>query len=833
MTSVRSAVHLICNAHIDPVWLWEWEEGAAEALSTFRIAAEFCETTKGFVFVHNEALLYQWVEEYDPALFRRIQRLVRRGQWHIGGGWYLQPDCNLPSGESLVRQVLVGQRYFKNRFGTQPSVAYNFDPFGHSRGLVQILARTGYRGYIHCRPTLAQMEPPLPAPTYRWHGFDGSEVIGHLPQEYYNSLRGEAAKKVDAALDARGKHPEPTMVLWGIGNHGGGPSRMDLQQLEQLIAERTDAGIQHSTPEAFFDDVHGCKNCLPQYTHSLRHVFRGCYLSQIRVKQRHRKLENSYFATEMLVAEAWARGVLKKYPQEELDRALQDLLFVQFHDILPGSGIRAVEEGALQRMDHGLEILQRLRAKAVFGMGRTLSAASEGETPLLIHNPHPWTNHAIVDTEVQLADQHWDADAFFAPRVTLNGRRLPVQCENPASNLNLEWRKRIVFRVKLPSSQVSSLSVTFEPAPRPASPEATRQGREMLIHGRHISASVSTRFGHVNALLWRGQNVLGKRAFALTAHADTADSWGTELRKAGRVVGRFRLATCEEANRIRGFPDMCTPAVTLTEDGPVRSVVEAIFVRGESHAIVRYLFPKLGDAFDVELHILNAQPTALLKLAMPLACPANTVKAQTAYGNEACPTDGTEQVMQQWCAALGEPDAPALAILNDGTYAFSATRRHIGLSLLRSPRYAALPIPGRSIPARDHAEPIIDMGERSFRFRILIGQSRTLMRSVERKAQAFNQPPQAIPFFPSQPPVESTPPLVSLSGQSIVMTATKKSQDDDSLLIRLFEPSGHRQSTTVAVLGQYHARLAFRPFEIKTLRVDLATGAMSETALAL
>lgn len=98
-------VHLICNAHLDPAWLWELEEGMAEALATFRIAADLCEQFEGFVFNHNEALLYQWVEEHDNALFSRIQRLVTQGKWHIMGGWFLQPDCNMPSGESMIRQI--------------------------------------------------------------------------------------------------------------------------------------------------------------------------------------------------------------------------------------------------------------------------------------------------------------------------------------------------------------------------------------------------------------------------------------------------------------------------------------------------------------------------------------------------------------------------------------------------------------------------------------------------------------------------------------------------------------------------------------------------------
>ena len=145
-------LHILCNAHLDPVWQWEWEEGAAETLSTFRIAADFCDEYDNFVFCHNEALLYKWIEEYDMPLFERIVELVKKGKWHIMGGWHLQPDCNMPSGEAFVRQILSGRKYFLEKFGVVPTVAVNLDPFGHTRGLVQIMKKSGYEGYLFMRP---------------------------------------------------------------------------------------------------------------------------------------------------------------------------------------------------------------------------------------------------------------------------------------------------------------------------------------------------------------------------------------------------------------------------------------------------------------------------------------------------------------------------------------------------------------------------------------------------------------------------------------------------------------------------------------------------------
>ena len=179
---MKKNLHLICNAHIDVVWLWEIEEGVAETLSTFRVAADFCEEYDGFVFCHNEALLYEWIEENDPELFCRIQKLVKEGKWHIMGGWYLQPDCNLVSGESFVRQILAGKYYFLEKFGAEPRVAINFDAFGHSRGIVDILAHAGFDSYIFCRPEPDMLE--LPAADFLWVGFDGSKI--QYSDEYYN-----------------------------------------------------------------------------------------------------------------------------------------------------------------------------------------------------------------------------------------------------------------------------------------------------------------------------------------------------------------------------------------------------------------------------------------------------------------------------------------------------------------------------------------------------------------------------------------------------------------------------------------------------------------------
>ena len=365
-------LYLVCNAHLDPVWLWEWEEGAAEALSTFRTAAQLCEEFEEFVFNHNEAVLYKWVESYEPALFRKIQQLVKKKKWHIMGGWYLQPDCNMPSGESFVRQILAGKLYFKRKFGVEPKTAINLDPFGHTRGLVQILKKSGYASYLFCRPD--PKECRLPADDFVWIGYDGSKILAHRARHHYNSQKGKAAQRVKKWMKEN-LEQDTGMLLWGIGDHGGGPSREDLEQLRELIEESSGWNVRHAVPEDYFEILSQKMDKFPHHTKDLNPWAVGCYSSMALLKQRHRALENSYFLTEKMVTHA-ALQELMDYPKKDLDEALEDLLFCEFHDILPGSCIPQVETHALQRMSHGLEILSRLKTKAFFSL---LSGQSQPE----------------------------------------------------------------------------------------------------------------------------------------------------------------------------------------------------------------------------------------------------------------------------------------------------------------------------------------------------------------------------------------------------------------------------------------------------------------------
>ncbi|MBI5093896.1 MAG: alpha-mannosidase [Candidatus Hydrogenedentes bacterium] len=819
-------LHMICNAHLDPVWQWEWEEGAAEAISTFRHAADFCETFDGFVFNHNEVTLYRWVEEYEPELFTRIQRLVAAGKWHIMGGWYLQPDCNMPSGESFVRQILIGRRYFLDKFGVQPSTAINFDPFGHNRGLVQIVAKSGYDSYLFCRPN--QNDCVLETDDFTWVGFDGSEITGHRASTFYNNSLGKAREKIENWMNTyAGK--QVGIVLWGIGNHGGGPSRIDLERLAELQAECAEYQILHSTPENYFRELRASGATLPRHETDINPWGPGCYTSQVRIKQKHRLLENMLYQTEKMLANAALQGLVE-YPREDLAEALRDLLVAEFHDILPGSSIQPVEEMGFRLMDHGLEILSRIRARAFFALASGQPKANEGEIPILVYSPHPFPVRAVVECEFQLQDAIWE-EQFTVATVHQDGVALPTQIEKEFGNLALDWRKRTVFTAELAPSQMNRFDCTLTVLPKRPLPALVPEAGAYRIKTDDLEFHIKTATGRVDKFAANGYDYCHPDAFKLLVIRDNDDPWETQKQSFREVMGAFELMTAEDGTRFSGVTGGTIQSVRAIEDGGVRTVIEAIFRYGDSFAIIQYKIPKHGCAVEVTLRVHWNEKSKMLKLAVPTVWADAGYCGQVAYGVQEFPTTGRELVAQKWVAAYSMKDDKALTVINDGSYGSDCAEGEIRLSLLRSAAYAAHPIGERPLVLQDRYTERIDQGERLYRFWFTPGARADRLQRVDREALARNEVPFAISFNPSGHGVKPLP-GVTLSDDVVQMTALKLAEASDHYVIRLFEPTGTPRSTTLRIpAANVEKKIQLGTFEIKTILFDSHTKTLRETDL--
>jgi alpha-mannosidase len=812
----KKTIHLLCNAHIDPVWLWEWEEGAAEAISTFRTAADLCEEFDGFIFNHNEVTLYKWVEEYEPTLFKRIQRLVRQGKWQIMGGWYLQPDCNMPSGESFVRQILLGKRYFRQKFGVEVTTAINLDPFGHSWGLPQILAKSGYDSYLFCRPD--QNDCALPGNPFVWVGCDGSEVMGCRAEGWYNSPLGKAHEKIISRMN---DHPDGdfSLLLWGVGNHGGGPSRDDLRKITRLIRQTKDFDIVHSSTRRFFSELKKHRDSLPRHEKDLNPWGMGCYTSQVRIKQKHRLLENELYTVEKMAATAACQGLMA-YPREELHEAACDLMVGEFHDILPGSSIQPVEDASLRLFDHALENLSRVKARAFFSLAQGQPGASDGQIPVLVYNPHPYRIRTIVECEFQLADANW-AGTWTIPDVYRGGRLIPSQTEKELSNLNLDWRKRMVFFADLEPGQMNRFDCRAEKivARKPRPKLKPRNGR-IHFKTKQLEAIINARTGLIDRYRVNGVDYLDKNACAPLVMIDNEDPWGMQIQRYRKVAGRFKLMPVAEGARFSGITAATVPSVRVIEDGPVRAVVEACLSCGDSFICQRYKLPKEGTEIEIELRAHWNEKNRMLKLSLPTRGRDCGFIGQTAFGITPLPTDGREAVAQKWVAVVSRKDGSAFTCINQGSYGSDFSDKGLRLTLLRSPAYAGHPFFDRPIVAQDRYTPRIDQGERLFRFWLNAGPRNQRLDAIDREALIHNEEPFALSFYPSG--AGRKPKAGAILGDRVCqISCLKFAEDNDDLIVRVFEPTGRKRSTLLSLpfIG-LRTRVDLRPFEVKTLRVN-------------
>lgn len=810
----KKIIHLICNAHIDPVWQWEWEEGAAATVSTFRVAARFCEEYDGFVFNHNEALLYRWIEEYEPELFLKIQKLVKEGKWHIMGGWHLQPDCNIPSGEAYVRQILEGRRYFKEKFGAAPTTAINLDPFGHTRGLVQIMAKSGFDSYLFCRPN--QDDCPLPADTFRWVGYDGSSVMGQR-FGWYNSWLGRSLEKIKPFVEEC-KDGDFSLCLWGVGNHGGGPSKIDLDQIAQYQEQmkKEDIEVIHSTPEAYFKQLKESGKELPEHRGDLNRWAVGGYTSQIRIKQKYREIENMYFKTEKMCAAAHMQGLME-YPKKELDEVMYDMLTTQFHDTIPGTCIQPVEEASIRTLDHGLEILSRVKARAFFALSGGQKVAAADEIPVLVYNPHPFEVEGDFECEFMLWDQNRNPE-FMMPVLYQDGKRVPCQPEKEMSNIPIEWRKRIVFHAKLAPMETSRFDCKFEVLPsKPVSKVASSTTHYLFASGG-LEVAINKQTGLVDRYAVDGVDYLKDHAFSLQVVQDDFDPWGMNVNSFTNRIGEFTLLSDEEGSAFCAL-DQAIPSVRVIEDGEVRTVVEAIFGYESSRAVVQYKLPKLSGHMEMSIRIQWNEKQKMVKLAVPAAMEGAKCFGQVAYGVEEFQQDGKENAYQKYLM-LTEGDK-GICMMNTGTYGSSCQEDTMYLTLLRSAAYSAHPIDDRKVMPQDRFMPYSDQGERLFQFRFYAGKADEVKKQAGQNASTFNEAPMCLSFFPSGEGKKAQTCVIVESEDDVEMPAFKQTEEKDGYLIRLYHGADGEASAVLHIPAYgIEETIKFGSYEVKSFKAS-------------
>ena len=787
-------IYMLCNAHLDPVWLWQRQEGMAEAISTFRVAADFCEKYDGFIFNHNESVLYEWVEEYEPELFERIKNLVKEGKWRIMGGWYLQPDCIMPSGESILRQIEVGNDYFMEKFGVKPVTAINMDPFGHDRGLVQILKKTGYENYLFMRPLGI-----VPEQNYIWKGYDGSEILGHNMFGVYNTPKGNAIQRV---YDFVAKEGDKGLMCWGIGNHGGGPSEEDWQAICEYAKEHPEVQLIPSGCEEYFATVD--KSKLRTIDKSMIHCMMGCYTTMSQIKRKHRLMENELLMCEKMLA---ASGV--SFDEKQMADAEKALLFSEFHDSLPGTMLKKAEEDMLRLMDSGRETLSRNMAKAFFKLCEGQPAGKRGEIPVLVFNPNPYEITQDVEVEFILEEQnHTPNQVTIARARTQDGTYLLTQNIKEECMLNLDWRKKVTFRATLAPMSMNRFDLELQIMAAEIRPitECAENDTHFLFENGKMCVAINKQTGLIDKYCVDGVDYLKEQSAQIRVYDDNEDPWGMTTTGFYNQESVFTLLSKEEANAFNGYPDAEYENVRVIENGEVITRIQAIFGYGKSYAVVTYTLPKFGDHVDMHIKMLSNDANKMYKLTFPVTMVDSKFVGQTMFGREELLQNEQEVYYQKWCGMFAEDKG--FAVLNNGTYGGSAKDDVMNISLLRTPIYSAHPIADKRIADHDRDHDHIDMGQREFDYRLTAN-----IDTLDMQAEVYNQPVYALSFFPSGLGQKKDT-TVELSNKQMLLTRYEVGADN-SRIVRVYNASDEAQTGTLQIEKDVY-EITLGAYEFKT-----------------
>ncbi len=653
-------LYMIGNSHIDPVWFWTWEEGRQEVKATLSSALDRMEEFPDFRFTCSSTAFFEWIEQIDPELFARVIQRVKEGRLEIVGGWFLEPDCLLPSGETFVRHALYGQRYLQRTFGKKCHIGFNVDSFGHAATLPQLLRKSGMDTYVFMRPRLEQS-------LFQWESDDGSRVRALcLPGEYTAWFRDATVKNIQRTLE-RTPQWEKMTAFYGVGDHGGGPTIENISSVEELKNSFPDTQLKFADLETFFRDYD--PEGQPVRTGPFEKINPGCYSIDAPFKRMLRGTEQRLQEAERLMAMVRMAGGGWMAGTKKMEGLWKQLLFNTFHDTLGGTTIREGRDEAMAQMSSAYAQAGMLRGIAMQKLSQLVYTQSCG-FPLFVFNTIGDDYHGVIEAELEWFCQD-DLKLMDA-----SGKEIPYQRIHTAAKVRhttLGGRRRFLFEGDVPGYGVAVYYVTKEAPKLAQNSDFEIQNPDMLVlDNGHIRVEFDKKTGEL-AALWdkkTGYQPLSGPS-RLCLYRDERDCWGG-------LQGR-----CYEDKKVAFQLD----SIEKIESGGLRQVIRVRSHFEQTWVETHYLLEKGADHLKVHGLLRFNHPWHLLKLAFPVKELAATC-AETAYGTHVRQVEDTEEYNMQRFLALRDTQGRGLDIANDGKYGFHVERQEARVTLTRSAIFA-------------------------------------------------------------------------------------------------------------------------------------------------
>ena len=705
--------HLIPNAHLDPVWLWDWREGLTEGLITCGTILDLMDEYPDITFTRGEAAIYEHIEKTDAETFKRICGMIEQGRWEIVGGTMVQPDTNMPGTETLCRQFDLGQEYFMSRFGKRPKTAWAADSFGHSAGLPEIFAASGVRNYAFTRPDNKIM--PMRKNVFWWRGRSGAKILCLRPVSgWYGCERNEMIPRLDGILKcAEDQGLKNTAALFGLGNHGGGPTRRHIREIKQWAGEHAEIEVKYSSLHAFFESIRTelaekGEDFIPEWNSEMNFCLRGCYSSAAKFKSAYRKAEALTARAEKTASIAAAAGLIAR---QSFNDEWRGICFNSFHDILPGSSIERANEEQTAWLGHITQSAAEKEFAALSalsgGIDTSRSAPQPGNdmqmtVPFIVWNPHPQPFSGTVEFETSLdyrpIFEYLDKASDLPVELRdFEAKPVAFQIMPNESDFfnNVPWRKRFAFHADVPPMGWIVMEAGWVENAR----SACVKSNVSAISGRSIGNGIFTVECEPDAewvnLLRNGKSVFNDKGLGLITVDDPWGAWG----------GMAEEPESLDLSNVKCVWRVEHTAILAT--GPERAILAAKMRGGDSSADIRFILDRDRDAVDIELRLLWNERFSRLKIVLQAG--DNAVYEVPGGAVERAPSG--EVPGGRWVVI--KSGKKSLGFISDSIYSFSSGNGSFFATACRASQYAS---DEKADNARNFWRPVFDRGELKFRF---------------------------------------------------------------------------------------------------------------------
>jgi alpha-mannosidase len=770
----RFTLFFDANAHIDAAWLWRERETVEVCKNTFSSVLNMFDARPDFTYTQSSAAYYDWMQRRYPDLFLRIREKIREGRWEAVGGMWIEPDCNLPSGDSWARHLLYGKRYFRDELGVDVTIGWNPDSFGYNWNMPQFYRQAGIDAFITQKIGWNAVNV-FPHRVFWWEAPDGSRVLSYFPFDYVDTVQDpyrlvDWLRQFEANTGFR-----KMLVLFGVGDHGGGPSLEMLDRVDRLRSLTVFPAVEYGTAGRYLAWLRSRDlSKLPVWKDELYLEYHeGTFTTQARMKEWNRRSETELTNAEKFSTLATLTGGI--YDGAGLQEAWKHVLFNQFHDILPGSGIREVYVDAPERYRAAEEIATHDLDLALRGLARAADTSKAEGTPVVVFNPLAWERRDAVRIGLPPGDE--GEIAVFDAR----GREVPSQVV-PSGR----YSREVLFVAGAVPPLGYAVYDLRRGKPGADSPLRISEGR---IENEFFAVGIDPASGWVKSIVDKrnGKEILagpGNELQLLEDRPSAWDAWNIGL-TGTRYPSTLRSLEVVERGPARAVlrlkRDFLKPGVKKdfpTEDFPTSFFTQDIVLHA---GIDRIDFVTTADWWEEK---------TMLKVAFPVTVADALASYEIPFGSIARPTgerDSWEKAkrevpVERW-ADLSQDDY-GVSLLNRSKYGYDIKGSTMRLSLLRSPLWP---------------DPTADRGAHTIEYALYPHAGRWRAAGTARRGAEYGTPLLAVATdrHPGSLPPEKS--FVSLGPDRYVLASIKRAEDSDAWVVRWYESRGEPGTAELAL----------------------------------